>query len=209
MIEAGFGTGTRIAAGGRAASSPASRVTLRMALLAGLGLSLAGCQSLGVANPFSGLWSGPADEAPPTIVSSAAEAEEYCPSVDIIEGGAALRLGGIESNSVRHQLTINQTARQCTANPAGGYTLRVGVQGLALLGPAGRPGRFDAPVRVRVTRGDTVIFDRTQQVSVTIAAGETQGQFTHVEQGIVVPPAPADAKIEVGLGSTAAARRRR
>jgi hypothetical protein len=180
-----------------------------MALMAGLGLSLASCQSLGVSNPFAGLWSGPADEAAPTVISGAADADEFCPVVDIIEGGAALRLGGMESNSVRHQLTINQTARQCTANPGGGYTLRVGVQGLALLGPAGRPGRFDAPVRVRVTRGDTVIFDRTQQVSVTVPAGETQAQFVHVEQGIVVPPSPDDAKIAVGLGSPPPAARRR
>jgi hypothetical protein len=185
------------------------RQALRMALLAGLGLSLAGCQSLGVGNPFAGLWTAPADEAPPTIVSGAADPDEFCPVVDIFEGGAALRLGGMESSSVRHQLTVNQTARQCTANPGGGYTLRVGVQGLALLGPAGRPGRFDAPVRVRVTRGDTVIFDRTQQVSVTIPAGETQAQFVHVEQGIVVPPSPEDAKIEVGLGNAPATRRRR
>ncbi len=40
-----------------------------------------------------------------------------CPEIDIAEGGAAYRVGGAESASVRYQFNIGDTAREC--DPAG------------------------------------------------------------------------------------------
>ena len=47
--------------------------------------------------------------------------------------------------TTRYQVSIGQTARECT--PAGGVmTMKVGVQGRILLGPAGGPGQVDIPL---------------------------------------------------------------
>jgi hypothetical protein len=66
---------------------------------------------------------------------------------------------------------------------------------------------------VLVKSGSTVIANRASRTSVAVPAGDTQGSFAIVEDGIVVPPsASQDFEIEVGLGGVAATqggRRRR
>jgi hypothetical protein len=130
-----------------------------------------------------------------------------CPRVDVVEGGAALRTyaGGRTGSpeSLRSQLTISNVARECIGQPDGSIAVKVGVEGRALIGPAGSGGRFDAPVRVVVKRGDQVFANRVRRIPVTVPAGESQGAFVTVEEGILVPPGTGDFDIEVGLGGGA------
>ena len=88
-----------------------------------------------------------------------------CPRVDVTEGGAALRTyaGGRTGSpeALRSQLTISNVARECIGRPDGTIVVKVGVEGRALIGPAGAPGRFDAPIHVVVKRGERVFANRS------------------------------------------------
>ena len=45
--------------------------------------------------------------------------------------------------------------------------------------------------------------NRIRRIPVTVPAGESQGAFVTVEEGILVPPGTGDFDIEVGLGGGA------
>lgn len=169
--------------------------------------TLAGCASSGGDNTLTSFlyYGGPTvpTEAPPSID------EIDCPRVDIVEGGAAIRVGG--GDQVRQQVSITNVARECTPTGGGAYTLKIGVEGLALLGPSGGSGRITAPLRIVVKRGSTIIANRARQIAVSIPPGQANTTFSAVEDGILVP-AGGEAEIQVGLGGNAQAgetRRRR
>jgi hypothetical protein len=179
-----------------------------------MALALAGCGSAAsdasstLANilAFNTTKPPPAPDAP-----KEAETDEYCPTVDIMEGGAATRsyAGGDSNNALRYQISIAELARQCTIIPGGGgYTLKVGVEGRVLIGPAGGPGAYSAPLRILVKRGDKVVANRQRMAGASIPAGQTGTTFTVVEEGIVVPPGDGDVRIEVGIGAGAGNQRR-
>ena len=130
--------------------------------------------------------------------------EVYCPPVDVPEGGAALRsFGGKggDNASLRNQITLGRIARECNRLQDGSITVKVGVAGQVLLGPAGAPGRFEAPLQIAIKYGDKVVVSRSKRVAVAVAPGEAQGLFTIVEDGLIVPPAmTGEYDIVVSLG---------
>jgi hypothetical protein len=58
---------------------------------------------------------------------------------------------------------------------------------------------------MQVLRGTTVVARRAARVGGTVAAGQGGADFSHVEEGIVVPPGRGDVEIIIGLGSGGAA----
>jgi hypothetical protein len=123
---------------------------------------------------------------------------------DVINGAAALRVYAGSSNdsgALRHQISIAETASECTLTAQGSVVARVGVAGRALLGPAGAAGTFTAPVTLLVKRGDTVVARRQRIVSVAIPAAGQQAAFSFVEEGIAVPEGSGDLSIEAGIGN--------
>jgi hypothetical protein len=80
-----------------------------------------------------------------------------------------------------------------------------------LLGPAGGPGNYGATLTTLVTRGTTQLARRAARVGGTVGAGQGGADFSHVEDGIVVPAGRGEVEIIVGLGTGAAtpARSRR
>lgn len=140
------------------------------------------------------------------------EVEYDCPSVTIRDGGAAMRLGGPTNDSLRSQMSINNVARECVFTPGGGFTLKIGVDGRVLAGPAGGSGGMQASLRTVVRRGSAVVAQRASRVGAGMAPGESGANFTHIESGIVVPAGTGEVEIEIGLdgaGNAAGARRRR
>lgn len=171
--------------------------------------TLAGCASSGGGdNTLTNFlyYGGPTvpTPAPPSID------EIDCPQVTIMEGGSSMRTGS--GDQVRQQISISNVARECTPTGNGAYMLKIGVEGVALLGPSGGSGLIAAPLRIVVKRGSTILASRARQVAVTIPAGQANGTFSVVEEGIVVPAGP-EPDIEVGLGGSgrvaAEPRRRR
>lgn len=143
---------------------------------------------------------------PPPSGPPAAGEEVECPPVTVTDGGAALRAyasgrsGAAET--LRHQISIANVGRECRSQGDGSVVVKVGVEGRALLGPAGSPGRFQAPVHFVIRRGDKVLANRARSATVSLAAGETQGSFVLVEDGMVVPAGTGEFEIEVGLGGS-------
>ncbi|WP_375409515.1 hypothetical protein [uncultured Methylobacterium sp.] len=134
--------------------------------------------------------------------------EVYCPPVDVPEGGAALRsFGGKggDNASLRNQITLGRIARECNRLQDGSITVKVGVAGQVLLGPAGAPGRFEAPLQIAIKYGDKVVVSRSKRIAVAVAPGQAQGLFTVVEDGLIVPPAmTGEYDITVTLGGAQA-----
>jgi hypothetical protein len=174
---------------------------------AGLGLALlAGCNATSVRDSVLSGRFGAAAGGPD---GPKAEAAAYCPRVDVPEGGAAIRAQAGES--VRYQIALGELARECTPQADGSVLVKVGVEGRALLGAVGGGGRLDAPVRVQIKQGDTVLATRARRVAVALPSGSLQGTFAVVEEGLVVPPQYAESyEIEVALaGAPTAGRARR
>ena len=111
-----------------------------------------------------------------------------CPDVTVADGGASARVGGADNASVRYQFSIGDTARQCDPAGAGQATVKVGVSGQVVIGPAGQAGTFSAPVRVTVTRAgnDKPVFSQTYRAEAT-TDGVRAGQFRIVTDPINLP----------------------
>jgi len=159
-------------------------------------------------NFFRNLFSGGASPAP---AAPEGPPQAGCPQGTVFEGGAALRsyAGGRTGSpeSLRNQLSITNLARECVLRPDGSILVKVGVEGQALIGPAGSSGQFDAPVRFVIKRGDTVLANKARRTTVTVPQGQMSANFVVVEDGLTVPPNTGGFDIEVGLGGPAPAER--
>jgi hypothetical protein len=196
-----------------------------LALAVLLSAALAGCSTFGgdsgsatepaapstgssLANYFKFGQATPPEPAPPMV-----QEELECPAVDVLDGAAALRQGGPEAELVRSQLSITNTARECRAS-GDQIVIKVGVEGRALLGPAGKPGTYTAPVRIVAKRGDKVLVSRLVRQSVAIPGGvAANAPFIIIEDNIVVPKEGAELTLLVGFdehgGAAATPRRKR
>jgi hypothetical protein len=182
------------------------QIALRAVPVIGLALALGGCSMFGdkagtprpAAPPsdstFSNLFKYGSNSAPQINEMQIVDMDFECPQVEILDGAAAMRVNS--GDTIKSQISIGQTARECTVN-GNTVTLRVGVEGRALLGSGGQPGTYTAPVRIVVKDGDKVVASRLQRKSVTIPAGDTQAAFIVIEDGIVVPK--GDLTLLVGL----------
>ena len=176
-------------------------VALPRALPLALALSAAGL--LGACNTLDSVMPGAhsvRDTAPVHDADAAAPDSEkavalpltsdelQCPPVEIDEGGAAARVGGPDNASVRYQFAISQTARECAPLPDNKFSLKVGVSGRLLIGPAGKPGAYSAPLRVTVHDENTKkdAFTKVYKVEASVPdAGDAP--FNLVTEPIVLP----------------------
>ena len=177
------------------------------------GLALAGCVASCLAalparaqqegNAFTNLFKYGGTTVPPSQPKELEAA--YCPSIDVAEGGAALRT--VAGTAVRSQVSLGRLARECARRLDGSITVKVGVEARVLLGPGGAPGRFDVPVTVLIKHEGKVIVSRIERSTAVIEPGEAQGFASIVVDGLTVPPAlSADYDIEVSLGAKGAGK---
>ena len=193
-----------------------------MAALLGLTLALGGCGAN--SNLFSGssldmfrtsskatTGTGTGDTA------SAPDTDVECPSVDVRTGAATLMIGskpgGGEPSALdlRYQGTIIRTARECHVN-AGVMTMKVGVEGRIITGPAGGPGTVDVPLRIAVVREGVTpkaIVSKLARIPVTVTSAVDRVTFTHVEPEVSFPMPQPLAEIDayvvyVGFDSASA-----
>jgi len=155
-------------------------------------------------NVFTNIFKYGGTSVPPSQPAPLEEA--YCPTVDVPDGGAALRnppgATGTAA-SLRSQTTLGRLARECTRLQDGAIRVKVGIEGHVLLGPAGAPGRFDAPLTITLKSSGKVLVSRSRRVPVTVPPGAAQGLFSVVEDDLVVPvAATGNYDIEVRLGGT-------
>jgi hypothetical protein len=122
------------------------------------------------------------------IALPVSSADINCPEVDIAEGGSSFRVGGADSASVRYQFNIGDTARECDPAGPGQASIRIGVAGNVVIGPAGSPGTFSVPLKITVTQGadNKQVYSKTYKIEAT-ADATNAGQFRMVADPIVVP----------------------
>lgn len=137
--------------------------------------------------------------APANTGNANTPAEIDCPGVDVRQGASTLAITapGAEAGpmTTRYQVTIAQTARECAAL-GGVMTMKVGVEGRILLGPAGGPGQVDIPLRMAVVQegpSPKTVVSKFYKLAVAVTPGQVSVPFVHVEQDLTFPmPRPAD-----------------
>ncbi len=180
---------------GRAAAMAIWSLFFGAALIGGPGTAHAQASISDKLNSW--FFGSPGKEAPAPGVADEIE----CPDVSVRAGASTLSVSapGAEANptTTRYQATIGQTAREC-ATLGGVVTMKVGVQGRILLGPAGGPGQLDLPLRVAVVREGTepkTIWTKFYKFAVEIPPGQTSVPFVHVAQDVSFPM-PGKSELE-------------
>ena len=87
---------------------------------------------------------------------------------------------------VGYQAGLSQTARECKLNGQT-LTMRVGIQGRIILGPAGGPGQIELPIRLAVVHEGPepkTITTKLNRVPVTVPDGDGNVQFTTIEEDL-------------------------
>jgi hypothetical protein len=177
------------------------RTGINAAAILSLALALGGC---GTSNSNSSLFSSsPLDLFKSSSKATtgtganagAADIDVECPGVEVRTGAATLMIGSKPGEGepsaldLRYQGTIIRTARECHVN-AGVMTLKVGVEGRIITGPAGGPGNVDVPLRIAVVQegpNPKTIASKFAKVPVTVTGEVDRVTFTHVDPDIAFP----------------------
>jgi hypothetical protein len=160
---------------------------VRLILVAALGAFCGSCSSLGSLDPANMLSMG-AGTSGNVVKSASGEIEQIdCPLIEVQDGTSAVRVGGQSNDSVRYQFDITNTARECHIQ-GNQFSLKVGVAGHLLIGPAGAPGAYSTQLRVAVRH------DSDQKVEISKAykvdantSGGTQAPFQFVTEVFMLP----------------------
>jgi hypothetical protein len=90
---------------------------------------------------------------------------------------------------VRYQGSIIRTARECHIN-SGMMTIKVGIEGRIITGPAGGAGTVDVPMRVAVVQegvSPKTVATKFGKEVVTVNSAVDRVTFTHIEPDITFP----------------------
>jgi hypothetical protein len=172
-------------------------------LLAGL-LALAGCGGGGgVADSSGGSFTDRMSSSlfgPPATAEApaATKAELDCPGVDVRAGGSTLAINEprVEPTpmTLRYQATIGRAARECFGR-GNAMTMKIGVEGRIIVGPAGGPGQMEVPLRYTLVKeGPTpsTIVSKFHRVGVSIPTGSGNVAFSHIDEDITFPVPPGE-----------------
>ena len=151
-------------------------------------------------NLFGGKSDEPAQPKPaPAPGQPATDDDVDCPQVTVRAGASTYGVGATGKpavgNDVRFQASITKMARECTRN-GGDITVRVGIQGRVIAGPAGAPNSVEVPLRVAVVQGgvgEKVIASKAYRTTVEMSEGGSV-PFTFVAEDLSYPvPSAATA----------------
>jgi hypothetical protein len=146
------------------------------------------------------------DPAKPGEPGKKASEITECPDIVVDGAGAEMRSpAGADASSVAYQISITRTAREC-ALAGENVSVRVGLLGAAVLGPAGKPGDYFGSLRVALRRKtDNRLFgEKTYRVGATIPANQSRADFTLLVEDLSAPfvNAKAAEDYEVLVGFT-------
>jgi hypothetical protein len=119
-----------------------------------------------------------------------------CPGVSVRNGASTLTISGKAANNtdsgaldLRYQGSIVRTARECHVQ-AGTMTMKVGIEGRIVLGPAGGPGQLEVPLRLAVVEEGPepkTVLSKLSRIPVTIGPDMERVPFTHIDSDIAFP----------------------
>jgi hypothetical protein len=144
---------------------------------------------------MSNLFFGSPGTEAQALAVSAADPNQDCPVADIRSGASTLQVNAGTDNSpntLRYQATIARLARECAVRGTT-MTIKVGVQGRVVIGPAGAPGEVEVPLRYALVHegpDPKTILTKFYRFPVNIADGQSNVPFLHIEEDITftVPP---------------------
>jgi hypothetical protein len=154
---------------------------------------------------LTNFFSGSSDKAPQAVAGATPDVE--CPFIDIREGASTLTVnaagdyGGSENSAMalKYQGTFVRAARQCSV-AAGQMTIKVGVEGRIILGPAGGPGQVDVPLRIAVVdespAGSKPIVTKLIHIPVMVQSASDNPTFAYVEDGLTFPLPPSSIALD-------------
>jgi len=155
--------------------------------------------SSSIGSRFSQLFGSNSQEASTSSTPSTQATQNSdltCPSVAIRFGASTLAVGlpgkPASGNDLRYQGSIIRTARDCNLQN-GQVSVRVGILGRIITGPAGAPPTVDVPMRVAVVQEgapEKVIVTKAFRTSVALEGDNTE--FSIVAEDLVYP-APTEA----------------
>jgi hypothetical protein len=147
---------------------------------------------------FSNFVGGGSSSAMAQADSDSPQSELDCPSVSIRQGAGTFAQSatdnGSQALSLRYQASFVRFARECALRGKD-VTMKVGIEGRVILGPAGTPGQTTLPVRLAVVKeglSPETIWTKFYMVPVTLQPGEPFTTFTHVEEAVTFPMPPGN-----------------
>lgn len=169
--------------------------SLRIAAIGLLVVALGGCSmdmfgSGGGDNPNAAIASAsPAQIAQGQASAMPAIATE-CPPIKVRPGADALfyyggaRVGG--PTALHYQVEFVKETRNCVVSN-GLITVKMGIVGRVLLGPAGKESSVKVPVRFTVERNGTPVFSESYVMPVSIAPPAQSQDFVKVVDNVAIP----------------------
>ncbi len=119
-----------------------------------------------------------------------------CPDIQVRGGASTLMIGSNpratgEPNALdlKYQGTITRTARECRV-AAGTVTMKIGIEGRIITGPAGGPGQIEVPVRMAVVHEGPeprTVVSKLYRLPVMIGEGEGGATFTEIDPDVAFP----------------------
>ncbi|MGV3489696.1 MAG: hypothetical protein ACO1OG_00090 [Devosia sp.] len=170
----------------------------RLAALAMLTAALAGCSmgsmfspaapsaqttTLQTANPTAAELQAGTTAAMPAIAAE-------CPPIRVRPEGATMANYGNgrrgDAASLNYQAVIENQSRNCTVSN-GLITVRMGMVGRLLLGPAGSQSSVNVPVRFTVERDGVAMFSERYDIPVGLDPANPSQEFVKVVENVAVP----------------------
>jgi hypothetical protein len=183
--------------GGEPSKQTAPGGTAKLAALA-VALALGGCGSTDLLKSSSlDLFSSSskATNDTPLTAGTATTDDIECPGVTIRTGASTLTIGSKPGQAepaaldLRYQGAILRTARECHV-AAGIMTMRIGIEGRVITGPAGGPGTVDVPLRIAVVQegvNPKTVLSKFARETVVVTEAIDHVTFTHIEPDISFP----------------------
>jgi hypothetical protein len=112
-----------------------------------------------------------------------------CPEIVVDGGSAELRAPpGAEASSVRYQIALGRMARECTRK-GDEISVKVGIEGAVVLGPAGQPGAYSGNLRIalRRKRDEQLFGAKNYRVGATLPAGAARNEFSLLVENLDAP----------------------
>jgi len=182
---------------------PLSGSVLKLAGAGLLALALSGC-GVGALMGGGSTTTGAVTSAQPDLADSSASQAEIaavaenalpaiateCPPIKVRNGGEALfsyannKVG--DPRQLRFQAVIDKQSRNCIVSN-GLITVKMGVIGRVLLGPAGEPKQYDVPLRFAVERDDLAVFSQVYDIPVTVTADTESQDFVKIVDNVAIP----------------------
>jgi hypothetical protein len=157
----------------------------------------AGAPSSSSSSSSTGLLSGIGiGSATPATGEPELKPDDYpCPEVTVRPGAGTLLLGSkssvgeIGAMDLRYQGTLVRFARECMPK-AGIMTMKIGIEGRVISGPAGGAGTVEVPLRLAVVQEGPepkTVVSKLARIPVTIGADGQSVDFTHVDPEVAFP----------------------